>query len=392
VGKFEEAVVAPRRAFARVAGIEVIERPAFLQVRHRAFRTGGYNEVAHCADEDVEIDAVIAGYRARGLAFRWYVAPDSAPAHLAELLLARGFRVVESLALCRDTSPVDGPGDVELITADTLAEYTETMAAAWGIDPRPLIAANEQTLASEHHRLYLARLDGRAVGASGLVMFPRSAYLIGGVVRPEARHRGAYRAMVARRIADARAAGLELVTTRAIAATSAPILQRLGFEVVATVNSYHDRVNEDFVAMRAQIEDAYRQLTHEAREAFDLACAERALAQHDHAIAKRLLRLARDGAPPAELEPVREALDATIERTRGAEDHPMQIGVAVARAVMGATQAIQRGLANSDNLPTSADETRTAVYLATFVRTQDLDAAEAARDAELRWQLAQLQT
>ncbi len=383
---FDEAVVAPRRAFVPIRGLDVITRPGWIQLRHPAFRTGGYNEVAHCADEEVEIDAVIAGYRARGLAFRWYVAPDSAPADLAAQLLARGFRVVESLALCRETSPVDGPGDVELVTADTIAEFTETMAAAWGIDPRPLIAANEQTLASDHHRLYLARLDGRAVGDSALVLFPRSAYLLGGVVMPEARHRGVYRAMVARRIADARAAGLELVTTRAIAATSAPILQRMGFEVVATVNSYHDRVNADFVAMRTQFEDAYQRLDHEARGAFDLACAERALAQHDHAIAKRLLRLARDGAAPAEREPVSDALHATIVRTRATEDLPTQLGLAVARAVMSATQ----GLAASSDLPSSADATRSAVYLATFVRTQDLDAAEAARDAELRWQLAQL--
>jgi GNAT superfamily N-acetyltransferase len=55
-----------------------------------------------------------------------------------------------------------------------------------------------------------------------------AAYLIGGVVLPELRGRGVYRALVRARLEAVRGR-LSLATTHAREATSAPILERLGF-------------------------------------------------------------------------------------------------------------------------------------------------------------------
>jgi predicted N-acetyltransferase YhbS len=56
--------------------------------------------------------------------------------------------------------------------------------------------------------------------------------LIGGGVRPDARGRGVYRALVRARWEDAVTEGYEGVCVQA-RATSRPILERLGFECVA---------------------------------------------------------------------------------------------------------------------------------------------------------------
>ena len=68
--------------------------------------------------------------------------------------------------------------------------------------------------------------------------FERSAYLVGGVVLPAFRGRGVYRALIAARLRHARAAGVAVVTTQARAATSAPILARLGFVALVECESF----------------------------------------------------------------------------------------------------------------------------------------------------------
>ena len=109
--------------------------------------------------------------------------------------------------------------------------FTQVMAEGWASDPVPLARAYALMLEpGSRHRLYLARVNGEPAAAAGAVFFARSAYLLGGVVLPRFCARGLYRALVAARLADARDAGLKLVTSNSIADTSAPILERMGFE------------------------------------------------------------------------------------------------------------------------------------------------------------------
>jgi GNAT superfamily N-acetyltransferase len=84
-------------------------------------------------------------------------------------------------------------------------------------------------LAAPGHELIMAFVDGEPVGTAASIGFERSAYLIGAVVLPAWRGRGAYRAMVAHRLERAHAASLELVTCHARADSSGPLLERLGF-------------------------------------------------------------------------------------------------------------------------------------------------------------------
>ncbi len=237
-----ELYVVPRGARVRVPGMEIIERPGWSQLITPSFRDGGLNEVAYSAldeeEADAVIDATIADYRRRGLCFRWSVLPGSRPADLARRLARRGLERSETVAVARSCAPlVDATPDpgirVALADASTIDAYSAVMAAGWGVPAGPFADYHRRALsASERHLFHLATHDDQVIGGAAAVLFERSVFLIGAVVLPSARGRGAYRALVDARLAAAAAQGIDLATSYAMAATSAPILQRLGFTAI----------------------------------------------------------------------------------------------------------------------------------------------------------------
>jgi GNAT superfamily N-acetyltransferase len=86
----------------------------------------------------------------------------------------------------------------------------------------------------------VAVIDGRIVGSGSSTYLDRAVTLNGGSVAPEARGRGAYRALVHARWEDAAARGTPVLITQA-GRMSAPILLRLGFEEVARIHILVDR-------------------------------------------------------------------------------------------------------------------------------------------------------
>ena len=104
-------------------------------------------------------------------------------------------------------------------------------------DLGPMEASHRMMLAApgDVHRVFLATFKGRPAGVAASAAGKRSVYLMSGVVLPEFRNVGVYRALVATRMRDAAARGITLATTQARATTSAPILERLGFQSVVDV-------------------------------------------------------------------------------------------------------------------------------------------------------------
>ncbi|MGN6106450.1 MAG: GNAT family N-acetyltransferase [Kofleriaceae bacterium] len=238
----DELFAMPRRAFVALADLRVIERPGWLQIVTPSFKRGGFNGVSFCAlDEagvDAAIDAAIAEYHALGIQFRWTVTPDCRPADLAERLARRGLARSWSCGLARSTANLpDAPSEVRVEEVDhaTIDAYTRVMAEGWQDDPAPLAVAHAAVLAepARRHRLYLAYCDGEPAAAASYVAFPRSAYLLGAVALPQFRRRGLYRALVIARLRAAAARGLELAISHAREETSAPVLERMGFERIA---------------------------------------------------------------------------------------------------------------------------------------------------------------
>lgn len=238
----DEVVVTPRRAFPRLPDLQVIERPGWLQIVTPSITTGPLNEVIHsCVDEmsaDEVIDAAIATYRDRGLKFRWNAGRYSGPADLCDRLERRGLALRPGRGMARSTQAAGDVGNVVEVAAQTVETYTHVMATGWNADPAVLLALHRHLLAEGRQIMFVAYCDGVPAGAASYVAFPRSAFLVGGVVLERYRGRGLYRALVHARLAHARARGIELATTHASDATSAPILEKLDFETVCRTPMY----------------------------------------------------------------------------------------------------------------------------------------------------------
>ncbi|MFZ5442600.1 MAG: GNAT family N-acetyltransferase [Myxococcota bacterium] len=233
-----ELIDGPARAFVPFPELEVVERPDFARLTCALFPSGGFNGVSRMkvADDvaDRLIDETLADYRRRGLRFRWPVMPDASPADLASRLAARGLASHEVVAMARATAvaaPASGCS-VELVDETNVDLFTRVMAEGWSAPAGPLERYHRLTLRApgRPQRLFLARVDGEPAGVASAMFFERSMYLLGGVVLERFRKRGVYDALTRARLAMAHENGLPLATTHAMAATSAPLLARRGFD------------------------------------------------------------------------------------------------------------------------------------------------------------------
>jgi GNAT superfamily N-acetyltransferase len=242
-----EIIECPREAFVSVPDLQLIVRPGWRQLLTPSLKRGGLNEVSVSqvseADAERVIDETFAQYRAHGCKFVWRLGPDSSP-HLGARLAARGLPHTRSDGMARSTEmdvAIEPRITIERVDASNVDVYTRTMAAGWDMDPGPMAAVNELVAGlpqPARHNLFLARWDGEPAATAGAATFDRSIYLLGGVTLEAFRGRGMYKALVAARLAFARARGVSLATSHARADTSAPILARLGFETLCHYDNY----------------------------------------------------------------------------------------------------------------------------------------------------------
>ena len=244
-----EILERPREAWVPMPDLQRIERPGWRQLVTPSVKGGGLNEVslAQLRDDEADavIDATIAHYRALGCKFVWRIGPDSTPDDLGARLARRGLVHGVAQGMARSTEMAPPALRVDEVDAKSVDLYTQTMAAGWSVDPAPLAVANRIAIdptalpgrrATMH--LFLAWCDDEPAATAASVVFERSVYLLGGVTRDAFRGRGVYRALVAARLAHARARGVELAISLARAQTSAPILERLGFATLVHFDNY----------------------------------------------------------------------------------------------------------------------------------------------------------
>lgn len=245
-----EVLVVPRGARGDYPGSELIDRPDWFQIITPSFRQGGLNEVSFAQiDDDIDavIDATLARYESLGLRFRWVITPDTRPADLAERLKRRGMKEERTalMVAALDELRIDPPPDitVSLVDASNAEAYVATNAAGWDVDPAPMLEFHRHLLATPNNpnHCFIAEQGGQPVGAANYAALGRSAYFMGGVVLPEFRGRGVYRALLAARLRHAAARGLKLVTTQARLTTSAPILAALGFHKLGEIPMLFNR-------------------------------------------------------------------------------------------------------------------------------------------------------
>jgi GNAT superfamily N-acetyltransferase len=188
--------------------------------------------------EDVreEIHGIL---RAKGrTACTWEVGSHATPEGLVDRLLADGLVDDQPTALAigmvLTEAPAQGPVDVEVRRAESDDDYLaadQIAAIAFG-GPVPTAATPREP--DPNNITYLAYADGKPVARASASFGEHGVSLFGGSTLPEARGRGAYRALVAARWDDAVERGTPILVTQA-GPMSRPILAQLGFREVCEI-------------------------------------------------------------------------------------------------------------------------------------------------------------
>ena len=192
------------------------------------------------ADEIEDVREEIHGLlRAKGrTACTWEVGSSATPDDLVERLLALGYVDDEptplAIGMVLTEAPVQGPVDLEVRRAETDEEHlaADRIAAIAFGGTVPTEAAPREH--DPDNVVYVAYADGEPIARATGSFGEHAVTLFGGSTLPEARGRGAYRALVAARWDDAVAHGTPILVTQA-GPMSRPILAQLGFREVCEI-------------------------------------------------------------------------------------------------------------------------------------------------------------
>jgi hypothetical protein len=192
------------------------------------------------ADEIEGVREEIHGIlRAKGrTACTWEVGSHATPEGLVDRLLAVGLvddhPTALAIGMVLTEPPAQGPVEVEVRRAQTPEEHLagdQIAAIAFG-GPVPTEARPREE--DPNNVVYLAYADGTAIARASGSFGEHGVTLFGGATLPEARGRGAYRALVAARWEDAVARDTPILVTQA-GPMSRPILAQLGFREVCEI-------------------------------------------------------------------------------------------------------------------------------------------------------------
>ncbi len=224
-----------------------------LRLTHYPERLGGgvrASQTRSTLDAADVIAHALARSRGWGAAeITFWTNPSDAP-DLEPELRRRGAVPVDAVAVLAapvDTASVDVPGDVTVEVVRDLAQVRDADAVnvpVWAQEPLDERGLREElddvtaALTTGAGIQVLARLDGLPVSVGGCTIIDGFVRLWGGATLPEARGRGAYRAVLAERIRLGAAHGARTALVKGRVATSAPILRRAGFTQIGEERAY----------------------------------------------------------------------------------------------------------------------------------------------------------
>jgi hypothetical protein len=226
---------------------EVIEADDYSLVT--SMRTASVERV-RLEPHEVEraVDEVRAWAIGRGYVYvTWWLGELTTPPDLAERLLELGLSPdadeSEMTSYVIDRRP-DGEPSAEVRRVETADEYVAALELDWEVWDMPEskragyrpIQREAWTRLAEAGRMdiYVAYLDGGAVGFGRVVFAPEAGILMGGSVLPSARGRGVYTSLVHARWDATVERGVPRLAVSA-GHMSSPILERLGFEPIGKV-------------------------------------------------------------------------------------------------------------------------------------------------------------
>ncbi len=185
--------------------------------------------------------------RSLGRELEWKVYAHDRPPGLPALLKEEGFRPDEPetlVVLDLADRPTSAAAGSELVVREVsdLRSFQDALLvsrAAFGPSGPETLETYRERLTDPTARLFVAYGGDRPASAGRLELAPGRAFasLWGGGTVPEARHRGAYRALVEARADRAWRSGYRYLTVDA-RETSRPILERLGFVSLTGVQGW----------------------------------------------------------------------------------------------------------------------------------------------------------
>jgi GNAT superfamily N-acetyltransferase len=239
-----------------VAGRELVTDPAGRYAVYLAAGTGMHDATVQrvrLRAEEVEgaVEEIRALLRQRDRAgAEWELGESCTPSDLVERLGRLGILSDEHEPVAIGMvlrGPLAEPPPVgvsarRVESLDELVLARRIQHAAFGMpedEPEPDRAAADYAAEGLDGSTFLAFVDGEPAAAAYAAYTPAGLLLFGGATLPAARGRGAYRALVAARAAEASARGTPVLVTHA-GQMSQPILERLGFERLARIDRLLD--------------------------------------------------------------------------------------------------------------------------------------------------------
>lgn len=226
-------------------GVRIERSPQIVRAVGR-FNCILYSDLGR-ADAGAAIAEQAAHFIALGDEVEWKVYDHDLPTDLGLRLGAAGFVADEpetlmAFDLANELHAGPLPPDVDvkkIVDTQGLADLVTVNAAIWDHGDTSRYEAYSQRLLDPTLGLYVAYVDGRPVAAARLEMPQHRSFagLWGGCTLPDQRRRGIFRAVVAARARDARARGFRFLNVDA-AASSRPILERLGFVALSGVTGW----------------------------------------------------------------------------------------------------------------------------------------------------------
>ncbi len=240
----------PSRMVFHGAGFSFVQQGRSAWVHRLRLPEGDDDEVRRAIDH---VDAILSIRELREAT--WWLGTLTTPGYLADQLVELGLEPddpPEMRALTITGAP-EGEQSVEVEVRRV--ESADELMAALEIDWASFdIAGEERELRRKESReawpryqrdgrmtTYLALVDGEPVGFARDVFTRHGVLMLGGAVLPAARGRGVYTALVLARWAHAAERGAQRLVVGA-GPTSAPVLERLGFESMGKIRLLKQRV------------------------------------------------------------------------------------------------------------------------------------------------------
>lgn len=254
-GLIRKIFLAPAAMKIPIGTLQIIERPGWFQVFDPENPAPESNEIicSAIAEADAErvIDETIAHYRRFRHPVKWCVGPLTQPANTGELLARRGFRSWEVRGMYCNPQKLHLriPAEVtmERLTLENLEPFVDAQIQSFGVASEDFAKTRERFLhsfrtylpqVSDRFFFYLARWKGEPAGTAGCGLGADFAYMFGAQVSEAFRGRGLYKALIEGRLSDLRKKGVSLAVTQAREATSAPILERVGYQTAYRSKCY----------------------------------------------------------------------------------------------------------------------------------------------------------